>query len=176
VLLRHPVDEPDQAAEVARETGLHPRPKRQDCIGLRIPSAEARQRPLPKTAQQLDRIGDLARRQTHPPGRLRLPGQRPQRAHRIGQHDGRQVVRLQEVEHQPRGSRLQIKRRGQHVGVAMNQVQPAVPPRIAERLVARVDDRAVVLHPLIKIVLDVIRPLADLKIDRRGTGIDERVG
>ena len=46
-------------------------------------------------------------------------------------------------------------------------MQPAIFPIIRERLVARVDDRAVELHPLVDVVHDVIGALADLEIDVR---------
>src|SRR4051794_37624893 len=46
-------------------------------------------------------------------------------------------------------------------------MQSAILPVVRERLVARVDDRAVELHPLIDVVHDVIGALADLEIDAR---------
>ena len=49
----------------------------------------------------------------------------------------------------------------------MDQMQSPILPWISKRFVASIDDRAVVLHPLKEIVLDVIRPLADLERDRR---------
>jgi len=45
-------------------------------------------------------------------------------------------------------------------------VQPPVPPVVRQRLVARIDDRPVELHPLVDVVHDVIRSLRDLEIDR----------
>ena len=52
------------------------------------------------------------------------------------------------------------------IRVAKQQVQPPKSPVIRQRFVARVDDRAVELHPLVNVVHDVIRALADLKRDR----------
>ena len=37
---------------------------------------------------------------------------------------------------------------------------------VGERLVPRVDDRAVELHPLVNVVYDVVRALAELEVDR----------
>ena len=45
-------------------------------------------------------------------------------------------------------------------------MQPAKFPVVSQRLIARVDDRAIELHPLINVVHDVIGPLAELEIDR----------
>ena len=44
-------------------------------------------------------------------------------------------------------------------------MQPPVFPVIGQRLVARVDDGAIELHPLINVVDDVIGALAQLEID-----------
>src|SRR5438477_3349629 len=44
-------------------------------------------------------------------------------------------------------------------------MEPPVSPIIRERLVARVDDGAIELHPLVNVVDDVIGALAELKID-----------
>ena len=54
-----------------------------------------------------------------------------------------------------------------HVGIADEQMQPPIFAIIGQRLVARVDDGAIELHPLIDVVDDVIGALAQLKIDRR---------
>ena len=48
----------------------------------------------------------------------------------------------------------------------MSKVEPPIFPVIGQRLVARVDDRAIELHPLVNVVHDVIGPLAELEIDR----------
>ena len=45
-------------------------------------------------------------------------------------------------------------------------MQPAIFPIIGQRLIARVDDRAVELNPLINVIHDMVGPLAKLKIDR----------
>ena len=52
-----------------------------------------------------------------------------------------------------------------HVRVADKQMEPAIFPVISQRLIARVDDRAVELHPLVNVVDDMIGPLAELEID-----------
>src|SRR6266581_9379663 len=44
-------------------------------------------------------------------------------------------------------------------------MQPAIFSIIGQRLIARVDDRAIELHPLINVVHNMIGPLADLEID-----------
>ena len=70
---------------------------------------------------------------------------------------------------QDAGGRADLQRGGErtHVGVADEQMQPAIFAIIGQRLVARVDDGAIELHPLINVVHDVIGPLAELEIDRR---------
>jgi len=73
---------------------------------------------------------------------------------------------LEQIQHEPRGAELQEKRRGEDVGIAVDQMQTPVFPRVGERFVAGVDDGTVVLHPLEEIVLDEIGALADLKFDR----------
>src|SRR2546421_11290050 len=60
-------------------------------------------------------------------------------------------------------------------------MQSAIFAVVGQRLVARVNDRAVELHPLINVVHDVIRALADLKVDPlfRGRNVKvegERIG
>src|SRR2546429_147129 len=52
-----------------------------------------------------------------------------------------------------------------HFGSADQQMEPPVSPVIRERLVARVDDGAIELRPLINVVDDVVSALAELKID-----------
>ena len=46
-------------------------------------------------------------------------------------------------------------------------MKPAIFSVIGQRLIPRVDDRAIELHPLIDVVHDVIGPLAKLKMDLR---------
>ena len=43
-------------------------------------------------------------------------------------------------------------------------MEAAVFPRVGQRFVAGVDDGAIELHPLEEIIVDVVRPLADLKM------------
>ena len=68
------------------------------------------------------------------------------------------------VEHERGGADLQRGRERAHVGVADEQMQAAILAIVGQRLVARVDDRAVELHPLVDVVDDVIGALADLEI------------
>ena len=75
----------------------------------------------------------------------------------------RQVVDLQEVEREGRGPDLEHLREGQDVRVAMQEMEPAVTAGIGQRFVPRVDDGPVELHPFEEIVVDVVRPLADLE-------------
>ena len=56
---------------------------------------------------------------------------------------------------------------GAHVGIADQEMQPAIFAVIGVRLIAGVDDRAVELHPLVDVVDDVIGALGDLKVHRR---------
>src|SRR5215468_7516605 len=44
-------------------------------------------------------------------------------------------------------------------------MQPPIFPVIGQRLVARIDDGAIELHPLIDVIDDVIGALAQLKVD-----------
>ena len=46
-------------------------------------------------------------------------------------------------------------------------MQPPIFAIIGQRLVARIDDGAIELHPLVDVVHDVVGALADLKIDLR---------
>ena len=52
-----------------------------------------------------------------------------------------------------------------HVRIADEQMQPPIFPIIGQRLVARIDDGAIELHPLVNVVDDVIGALAELEID-----------
>src|SRR5439155_8168242 len=56
--------------------------------------------------------------------------------------------------------------RGQHIAVAVNQVQSPVLAGVGQWLIASVNYGAIVLHPLEEIVLDIIRALADLEKGR----------
>ena len=79
----------------------------------------------------------------------------------------RQPALLEQREHARRRADFQRGRERAHVRIADEQMQPAILAVIRQRLVARVDDRAVELHPLIDVVHDVIGTLADLEIDAR---------
>ena len=56
---------------------------------------------------------------------------------------------------------------GENVGVAVQQMEPAILSRVGQRFIPGVDDRPVELHPLKQVVVDVVRPLADLKVTVR---------
>ena len=88
--------------------------------------------------------------------------------HGIGKN---QIPRQMAVfeQRQDAGGRAYLQRRGKraHVRVADEQMKPAIFPVIGQRFVARVDDRAIELHPLVDVVHDVIGALAELEIDRR---------
>ena len=43
-------------------------------------------------------------------------------------------------------------------------MEAAIFPRVGQRFVAGIDDGAIELHPLEKIIVDVVRPLADLEM------------
>ncbi len=105
--------------------------------------------------------------QFHDPALGRIARDFPGRLDRVEQ---RQVVRqkpvLEERENAGGGADLQRIGERAHVRVADEQMQPAIFPIIGQRLIARVDDRAVELHPLINVVDDMIGPLAELEIDR----------
>ena len=44
-------------------------------------------------------------------------------------------------------------------GVAVEQVKPAIFPRVRQRLITRIDDRPIELNPLEKVIVDVVGPL-----------------
>src|ERR1700731_600025 len=44
-------------------------------------------------------------------------------------------------------------------------MEPPIFPVIRQRLVARIDDGAIELHPLVDVIDDVVRALAELEID-----------
>ena len=62
-------------------------------------------------------------------------------------------------------SHLQCGGERAHIGVANQQMQPAIFPIIGQWFVASVDNCAVKLHPLINVVDDMIGALTDLEID-----------
>src|SRR6266853_4993804 len=79
----------------------------------------------------------------------------------------RQLALLEEREHG--GGRADLQRVGEraHVGIADEQMEPPIFAVIGQRLVTRVDDGAVELHPLLDVVHDVVGALTELKRDRR---------
>ena len=105
--------------------------------------------------------------QFHDPALGRIARDFPGRLDRIEQC---QIVRqkpgFEEGENAGGGPYLQRIGERAHVRVADEQMQPAIFPIIGQRLVARVDDRAVELHPLVNVIHDMVGPLAELKIDR----------
>ena len=66
---------------------------------------------------------------------------------------------LDQLEDQARRSKLQRRRIFSHIGIAQQQVDAAILVRIRQRLVARIDDRPVLLYPLKEIVHDIVRTL-----------------
>ena len=78
----------------------------------------------------------------------------------------RQAAFLEQRQERKQSCRFSARWQRAHVGVADEQMQPPVFAVIGERFVARVDDRAVELHPLVDVVDDVIGALAELEIDR----------
>ncbi len=81
-------------------------------------------------------------------------------------HAFRDDAFLEQIEHERRGADLQRVGVLAHVRIADEQVEAAVFAVIGQRLVARVDDGAVELHPLVNVVDDVIGALGDLEMDR----------
>src|ERR1700730_1300226 len=79
----------------------------------------------------------------------------------------RQLALLQKRKHCRGGADLQGVGERAHVGIADEQMEPAIFSIIGQRLIARVDDGAVELHPLVNVVDDVVGALAELKRDRR---------
>ena len=86
----------------------------------------------------------------------------------VVEHEISRQLALFEQRKHARG-RADFQRVGEraHVGIADEQMEPAIFAIIGQRLVARVDDGAIELHPLINVVDDVIGALAQLKRDRR---------
>ena len=79
----------------------------------------------------------------------------------------RQTAFFEQRENAGGGPDFQRGRERAHVGIADQQMEPAILSVIGQRLVARIDDGAVELHPLVNVVDDVIGALAELKIDLR---------
>src|SRR5438270_12746560 len=79
----------------------------------------------------------------------------------------RQLALFEEREHCRGGADLQRVGERAHVGIADEQMEPPVFAIIGQRFVARVDDGAIELHPLIDVVDNVVGALAELKRDRR---------
>ena len=65
-----------------------------------------------------------------------------------------------------RGADFQRGRKRTHVRIADEKMEPPVFSIIGQRFVARVDDGAIELHPLVDVVHDVVGALAELEIDR----------
>ncbi len=74
---------------------------------------------------------------------------------------------FQQREHAGRRADLQRGGKRAHVRIADEQVQTPVFTVVREGFVARVDDGAVELHPLVDVVDDVVGALADLEVHRR---------
>ncbi|CPB15312.1 Uncharacterised protein [Mycobacterium tuberculosis] len=94
----------------------------------------------------------------------RIAGDCVHRMYRAGQRQVGQIYCVgwsffDQVEHQRRGTQLQIGRRLGKVGVADDDVQPAVPVGVGVRFVAGVDDAALerCFQPYLD--LDVVRTL-----------------
>src|SRR5205823_2767984 len=77
--------------------------------------------------------------------------------------DLREFISIEQVKHQPGGADFEERSRGEDIAVAMDQMQAPILPGVGQRFIACVDDGAIVLHPFEEIVLDIIRPLRDLK-------------
>jgi hypothetical protein len=84
--------------------------------------------------------------------------------HRVRQNDFRHVIQFQQVEHKGSRADLQEQCGGKDAGVTMKKMEAPIFPRIGERFVPSINDRAIKLHPLKKIVVDIVRALADLKM------------
>src|SRR5947208_8448775 len=78
-----------------------------------------------------------------------------------------QLALLEEREHRRGGADLQRVGKRAHVGITNEQMESPIFAVIGQRLIARVDDGAVELHPLIDVVDDVVGALTELKRDRR---------
>src|SRR5947199_523407 len=79
----------------------------------------------------------------------------------------RQLALFKERKHRRGGADLQRVGKRAHVGITNEQMEPPIFAVIGQRLIARVDDSAVELHPLIDVVDDVVGALTELKRDRR---------
>src|SRR5437667_9782470 len=78
-----------------------------------------------------------------------------------------QLALFEEREHRRGGADLQRVGKRAHVGITNEQMEPPIFAVIGQRLIARVDDGAVELHPLIGVVDDEVGELTELKRDRR---------
>ncbi len=108
----------------------------------------------------------LAVFQPHDPGARRVAGNIARALHGVAQAEifGQTPI-FEQRQDAGRGPNFQRGRKRTHVGIADEQMEPAVFPVIGQRLVARVDDGAIELHPLVDVVHDVVGALAELEID-----------
>ena len=79
----------------------------------------------------------------------------------------RQLALFEEREHRRGGADLQRVGKRAHVRIANEQMEPPIFAVIGQRFIARVNDGAVELHPLIDVVDDVVGALTELKRNRR---------
>jgi hypothetical protein len=77
------------------------------------------------------------------------------------------VIQFEQIKHERRGPNLEQKCCGQNTRVAMQQMKASILPRVSQRLIPRINNRAIELHPFEKVVIDVIGALADLKVTVR---------
>ena len=79
----------------------------------------------------------------------------------------RQLALLEQREHRGGGADLQRVSKRAHVRIANEQMESPIFAVIGQRLIPRVDDGAVELHPLVDVVDDMVSALAQLECDRR---------
>ena len=139
-------------------------PNLQDDISLGIASFEFVCGGVAILEQQFDRAGGAAIRERRQPRAVRLMGHSAKCHDGVRQHNLRHVIQFEQIQHEGGRADLQQERRRQNAGIAMEQMQSAVFPRVGQRFVAGINNRAIKLHPFEQIVVDVIGPLADLEV------------
>ena len=117
--------------------------------------------PLQRKAGQFAAVGE-----GHGGPQRRVAADRMDRVHRPGQQQIGQVIPpglFDQVQHQRRGAQLQVGRRLGEVGVADDDVQPAVFVGVGVRFVAGVDDAALERGLQPDLDLDVVGALGQLE-------------
>ena len=160
----HPIDFPHQRLGIFGQGGKAFVPDLQDDIGFGVAPFKFVRRGFAIFEQKIDRADGTAIGQRRKPGAIGLMGHAAEAHDRICQNDFRHVVHFEQIEHQRSRSNFQQQVGWQHAGIAVEEMESAIFASVSQWFIAGIDDGAIELHPFEKIVVDVIRALADLKM------------